>query len=130
MREAGFAALLRLHARCHATVADQLRQGGMSDGAVRVFARVWDAVEETPQAASCIRLRSELAMGVRDAVEGWRVTQARAARRLGVTQPRLNDLLRGRVARFGLDALGGSWRGRGWWCGWRLGGTRGDAGVL
>jgi predicted XRE-type DNA-binding protein len=34
---------------------------------------------------------------------GW--TQAEAARRCGVTQPRINDLLRGRVSRFSLDAL-------------------------
>jgi len=34
---------------------------------------------------------------------GW--TQAEAARRCGVTQPRINELLRGRVSRFSLDAL-------------------------
>jgi predicted XRE-type DNA-binding protein len=38
-------------------------------------------------------------------VAGWHVTQMEAARRLGVTQPRLNDLLRGRVGKFSLDAL-------------------------
>ena len=32
-------------------------------------------------------------------------TQAEVARRCGVTQPRINDLLRGRVSRFSLDAL-------------------------
>ena len=32
-------------------------------------------------------------------------TQAEAASRCGVTQPRINDLLRGRVSRFSLDAL-------------------------
>jgi predicted XRE-type DNA-binding protein len=32
-------------------------------------------------------------------------TQAEAASRCGVTQPRMNDLLRGRVSRFSLDAL-------------------------
>lgn len=35
--------------------------------------------------------------------QGW--IQAEAARHCGVTQPRINDLLRGRVARFSLDAL-------------------------
>jgi predicted XRE-type DNA-binding protein len=34
---------------------------------------------------------------------GW--TQVEAADRCGVTQPRINDLLRGRVSRFSLDAL-------------------------
>ena len=79
----------------------------MSDEPVQTFASVWDALEETPEAAAHMRLRSELAIAVRAAVEGWGLTQAEAARRLGVTQPRLNDLLRGRVARFSLDALVG-----------------------
>ena len=35
--------------------------------------------------------------------EGW--TQVEAAARCGVTPPRINDLLRGRVSRFSLDAL-------------------------
>jgi predicted XRE-type DNA-binding protein len=35
------------------------------------------------------------------------MTQAEAARRLDVTRLRLNDLLRGRVDRFSLDALAG-----------------------
>ena len=73
----------------------------MTDEPVQNFASVRDAVEE----AANMRLRSELAVAVRGAVEGWHLTQARAASRLGVTQPRLNDLLRGRVARFSLDAL-------------------------
>ena len=34
---------------------------------------------------------------------GW--TQKEAAKRCGVTQPRMNDLLRGRITRFSLDAL-------------------------
>lgn len=33
------------------------------------------------------------------------MTQAEAAHRLGITQPRLNDLLRGRITNFSLDAL-------------------------
>ena len=45
------------------------------------------------------------AAAVRDAVKSWRVTQSQAAIRLGVTQPRLNDLLRGRIDKFSLDAL-------------------------
>lgn len=79
----------------------------MSDEPVQTFASVWDALEETPEEAANMRLRSELAIRVRAAVEEWKLTQAQAARRLGVTQPRLNDLLRGRVDRFSLDALVG-----------------------
>jgi predicted XRE-type DNA-binding protein len=39
------------------------------------------------------------------AVSKWRLTQAGTAKRLGLTQPRLNDLLRGRINKFSLDAL-------------------------
>ena len=35
----------------------------------------------------------------------WRCTQAEAAKHLGVTQPRFNDLMRGRTHRFNLKAL-------------------------
>lgn len=79
----------------------------MLDEPVQNFASVWDAIEETPDAAATMRLRSELMIAVQTAVENWNLTQAQAAARLGVTQPRLDDLLRGRIARFSLDALVG-----------------------
>lgn len=70
-----------------------------------VFASVWDALEDSPAAAANMRLRSELMVAVQEAVAGWGLTQVEAARQLDVTQPRLNDLLRGRISRFSLDAL-------------------------
>ena len=71
----------------------------------QVFASVWDALEDSPAEAANMRLRSELMVAVQETVAGWGLTQAEAARRLDVTQPRLNDLLRGRVGKFSLDAL-------------------------
>jgi predicted XRE-type DNA-binding protein len=44
-------------------------------------------------------------IAINDQVRGWRTTQARAARKLGITQPRLNDLLHGKINKFSLDAL-------------------------
>jgi predicted XRE-type DNA-binding protein len=44
-------------------------------------------------------------IAISEAVAAWDVTQVEAARRLGVTQPRLNDLLRGRIDKFSIDAL-------------------------
>lgn len=70
-----------------------------------VFASVWDALEDSPAEAANMRLRSELMIAIRQAVTEWTTTQATAARRLEVTQPRLNDLLRGRINNFSLDAL-------------------------
>ena len=69
------------------------------------FASVWDAIEDTPAAAENLRLRSALMIALKEQIErrGW--TQADAARRLGVTQPRVSDLMRGKIDRFGLDTL-------------------------
>ena len=75
------------------------------DGTDPVFASVWDALEDSPAEAANMRLRSELMIALQEVVTGWGVTQAEAARRLDITQPRLNDLLRGRVGKFSLDAL-------------------------
>jgi len=71
----------------------------------QVFASVWDALEDSPVEAANMRLRSELMIAIRQAVAEWNVSQSVAARRLEVTQPRLNDLLRGRINNFSLDAL-------------------------
>jgi len=69
------------------------------------FARVWDAIEDNPEDAANLALRSDLMDIIEDLIKqsGW--TQAEAAKRCGVTQPRINDLLRGRITRFSLDAL-------------------------
>ncbi len=66
---------------------------------------VWDAIADTPQEAANLRARSELMQEIAVIVKesGW--TQTEAADHCGVTQPRMNDLLRGRVSRFSLDAL-------------------------
>ena len=69
------------------------------------FDSVWDAIEDTPEEAANMRLRSQLLTAVEQEVRSWSLTQAKAAERLGVTQPRLNDLLRGKIAKFSLDAL-------------------------
>jgi predicted XRE-type DNA-binding protein len=69
------------------------------------FANVWDAIEDNPVDAANLSLRSDLMMMIEKLIKasGW--TQAEAAKRCGVTQPRINDLLRGRITRFSLDAL-------------------------
>jgi predicted XRE-type DNA-binding protein len=75
----------------------------MTDG--RKFASVWDAIAGSPGEAANLRLRAELMRKIAEIVakKGW--TQAEAARRCGVSQPRMNDLLRGRISKFSLDAL-------------------------
>ena len=72
---------------------------------VETFSSVWDALGDTQEEAANLRLRSALMRQIAEIVEGSGWTQAEAAERCGVTQPRINDLLRGRISRFSLDAL-------------------------
>ena len=55
--------------------------------------------------AENLRLRSELMRRIDDYFRESGMTQAAAARTLGLTQPRLNALLKGRLSQFSLDAL-------------------------
>lgn len=71
----------------------------------RSFDNVWDALEESSAEAASMSMRSSLLIAIEQQVRGWGVTQAEAARRLGIAQPRLNDLLRGRITNFSLDTL-------------------------
>ncbi len=77
----------------------------MSKPKIESYASVWDALADTPEEAANLRARAELMQQIAAIVEenGW--TQVEAANQCGVTQPRMNDLLRGRVSRFSLDAL-------------------------
>lgn len=52
-----------------------------------------------------MKARSDVLMAVRKIVDRWDITQSEAAKRLRITQPRLNDLLHGRIDKFSLDAL-------------------------
>lgn len=69
------------------------------------YASVWDALADTPEQAANLQARADLMRQIAELIqaEGWK--QVEAAERCGVTQPRINDLLRGRVSRFSLDAL-------------------------
>lgn len=69
------------------------------------YLSVWDAIAETPEQAANLRTRADLMRNIVAIVKKGKWTQAEAARRCGVTQPRINDLLRGRISRFSLDAL-------------------------
>jgi len=71
----------------------------------QVFESVWDAIEDTPEEAENMKLRSALMMAVEQKIKDMALTQAQAAKLLGVTQPRVSDLMRGKIDLFGLDAL-------------------------
>lgn len=69
------------------------------------FDSVWDALEDTPEEAANMKMRSGLLIAIGQKVKSWNITQTEAAKRLDITQPRLNDLLRGRITKFSLDTL-------------------------
>ncbi len=69
------------------------------------FESVWDAIEKDPIVAANLKARSSVMIAIEQTVKSWNLSQVTAAKRLGLTQPRLNDLLRGRINKFSLDAL-------------------------
>lgn len=69
------------------------------------FESVWDAIEPNKAIAANLKARADIMIAIQETVKAWGVTQAAAAKRLEITQPRLNDLLRGQIDKFSLDAL-------------------------
>lgn len=69
------------------------------------YSSVWDALEDTPQEAENMKLRSELMLAISKSLSEINGTQMQKAKALGITQPRLNDLLNGRINKFTIDAL-------------------------
>lgn len=69
------------------------------------FDSVWDAIEDSPEAAENMKLRSILMTALRDHISRSGMNQTQAARMFGVAQPRVSDLVRGRIDRFALDSL-------------------------
>ena len=69
------------------------------------FTSAWDAIENTPEQAANMKLRSVLMTALKDHITRTGTSQAEAARLFGVTQPRVSDLMRGKINLFALDAL-------------------------
>lgn len=69
------------------------------------FKSVWDAIEDTPHQAASMKIRAELMIALQEHLKKSRLTQIKAAKQLNVTQPRVSDLMRGRIDLFSLDSL-------------------------
>lgn len=72
---------------------------------VQSFENVWEALTDTPAEAANMTARSDLLLAIQWTVSGWGLTQEAAAKRLGITRPRVSDLLNGKIGKFSLDAL-------------------------
>ena len=77
----------------------------MSKAVKSRYASVWDALEDSAGEAAHIKARSSLMMAVVTHIEKNGLTQAQAAKQFGVTQPRISDLMRGKIDLFSLDTL-------------------------
>jgi predicted XRE-type DNA-binding protein len=71
----------------------------------RVYESVWDAIEPNPVKAENLKLRSALMLALTRHIKREGLTQAEAAGVFGVTQPRISNLIHGKIDAFALDML-------------------------
>jgi predicted XRE-type DNA-binding protein len=69
------------------------------------FKSVWDALEDDPVRAQNLKLRSALMIEIREKVTELDITQTEAAKVLCISQPRVCELLQGKIEKFRLDSL-------------------------
>lgn len=71
------------------------------------FNNIFDAVCDTREQASELQTRSDLMIALRDIIneKGWE--QKEAAQIMGLTQPRVSDLMNGKIEKFSIDKLMG-----------------------
>lgn len=69
------------------------------------FQSVWEAIEDSAEQAENMKLRSSLMLALEQTITRNQWSQEQAATLLGVTQPRISDLKRGKISLFSLDTL-------------------------
>ncbi len=71
----------------------------------KAYQSVWDALCDDPVERVTLKMRSEIMVDIEKTIQanGW--TQTQAAEHCKVSQPRINDLLTGKLHKFSLDAL-------------------------
>ena len=69
------------------------------------FENIFDAVADNKDESNELQTRDDLMIAIRDVVidKGWK--QAEAAENLGLTQPRVSDLINGKIVNFSIDLL-------------------------
>ena len=74
----------------------------MSD---KAFKSVWDAIEDDPAQAANMKHRSALMMAISKHIRAQGLNQTEAAKIFAVSQPRISDLMRGKIGMFSIDTL-------------------------
>lgn len=77
----------------------------MKAAAKQRFTSVWDAIEDSREEAESMKLRAKLMMAVQERISASGASQREAAKLIGVTQPRVSDLMRGRIDLFSVESL-------------------------
>lgn len=66
---------------------------------------VWQALTDSPEEATEMRLRAQLLRRVNQEIKSWGISQRKAGARLGIGGPRVNDLLKGKIEKFSLTFM-------------------------
>jgi len=69
------------------------------------FDSIWDAIEDDPAQRENLKVRSALMTVLKGHIEAEGLTQKQAAKLFGVTQPRISDLMQGKIDLFAIDTL-------------------------
>lgn len=77
----------------------------MDAPAQRSSGNVFSDLGFSEEDAANLKIRSDLMIELTKLIEAKGLTQAAAAKLLGVTQPRISDLKRGKIDRFSVDSL-------------------------
>ncbi|PAJ75224.1 XRE family transcriptional regulator [Pseudoalteromonas sp. NBT06-2] len=69
------------------------------------YNNIFEAITEDNAEASDLQTRSDLMIAIRDIIKSNKWSQAIAAEQMGLTQPRVSDLVNGRIEKFSIDKL-------------------------
>jgi predicted XRE-type DNA-binding protein len=69
------------------------------------YRNVFEALEDNPAMTQNLKIRSELMIALRQYIEDAGLSQKEAAEVFGVHQPRISDLMRGKIDKFTIDRL-------------------------
>lgn len=69
------------------------------------YENAFDALFDDPVVAQNLKVRSELMIQIEKEITDRRLTQQQAAELLEVSQPRISDLVKGKIDKFSIDML-------------------------
>ncbi len=69
------------------------------------YNNIFDAITEDKAEASDLQTRSDLMIAIRDIIAANKWSQAVSADKMGLTQPRVSDLVNGHIEKFSIDKL-------------------------